>query len=165
VGGWGRERGGGGAWRGGTAGMNDLASLEGVLTRLPAGDEVEGTGLRALPLHCPAPCLYHMRVGPCVTPVPPPTRPQGTFVGGIVIGFMYNWRLALVIFSFMPVLAICGALMKVRREGGRAGGRVGLHRCLVCKGGLLAFTSAWHARAGCWRSLVLGMQGRVAGVH
>jgi ABC-type multidrug transport system fused ATPase/permease subunit len=39
---------------------------------------------------------------------------QGTFVGGIVIGFLYNWRLTLVIFSFMPVLAISGALLKVR---------------------------------------------------
>ncbi len=37
----------------------------------------------------------------------------GTFVGGMVVGFYYNWRLTLVIFSFIPVLATAGGMMKV----------------------------------------------------
>ena len=37
----------------------------------------------------------------------------GTFIGGMVVGFFYNWKLTLVIFSFIPVMAIAGSMMKV----------------------------------------------------
>ena len=38
----------------------------------------------------------------------------GTFVGGVIVGFYYNWKLTLVIFAFMPILVVAGGLMKVR---------------------------------------------------
>jgi hypothetical protein len=39
---------------------------------------------------------------------------QGTFVGGLVVGFYFNWKLTLVILAFMPLMGISGAMMKVR---------------------------------------------------
>ena len=35
------------------------------------------------------------------------------FVAGIIIGFVYGWKLTLVIMAFAPLLAACGGFMTV----------------------------------------------------
>lgn len=46
-------------------------------------------------------------------PPPSPAPPQSTLVFGFGVGFYYNWKLTLVILGFTPIMAICGAAMKV----------------------------------------------------
>ncbi len=38
---------------------------------------------------------------------------QGTFIGGLCVGFYYSWKLTLVIMSFLPLMMIGGGFMQV----------------------------------------------------
>jgi ATP-binding cassette subfamily B (MDR/TAP) protein 1 len=57
---------------------------------------------------------------------------QSTFVGGLVVGFYFNWKLTLVILAFTPLLALTGAMMKVRPSTIQRSSPLTLRVSVVC---------------------------------
>ncbi len=59
-------------------------------------------------------CLRNFFACPPVIPLLSILRAwQGTFFGGLFVGFYFNWKLTLVILSFLPLMMFAGSLVQV----------------------------------------------------